>query len=198
MDVRLLAPGTRGRIRLLTGMVRDNRPWRLIPNLTSVLGAALAAAAFGLFFSTVWTLADAQPPWRLGLVTVLALTVLVGWLVTHNDLWEKPLGGSRGKFVLYNAAAVLTVTLGSLFAYAMLFSIMFLGAGVVIPVDYLQSTLGHPVGVGDYAALAWLSSSMGTVAGALGSGLESAESVRNATFSGREQQRRAREEHETG
>ena len=96
--------------------------------------------------------------------------------------------------MLYNAATLLTLALGAVCAFVLLFVVMLVGVGVVIPSDYLESTLGHPVGVGDYTALAWLSSAMGTVAGALGSSLESKQSVQEATFSQREQQRRAAKE----
>lgn len=194
LELRLLVPGARGRVRLLAGMVRDNRPWRLVPSLTDAIGAAVAVASFGLFFSTIWNLSEVMSPWRLALVTVLALTVLVGWLIVDNDLWERPPRGRREDLVLYNAATILTLAWGSLCAFVMLFVGMLVGAGVLIPADYLGSTLGHPVGVGDYTALAWLSSAMGMVAGALGSGLESKQSVQEATFSQREQERRAAKE----
>jgi hypothetical protein len=62
----------------------------------------------------------------------------------------------------------------------------------VIDAGYLETVLGHPAGVGDYISLTWLSTSMGTVAGALGSSVESEEAVRRATYGRRELERQAR------
>ncbi len=39
---------------------------------------------------------------------------------------------------------------------------------------------GHAVGIGDYTELAWLASSLATLGGALGAGLETDEAVRQA------------------
>jgi hypothetical protein len=49
-----------------------------------------------------------------------------------------------------------------------------------------------PVGVGSYLNLVWLGSSVGIVAGALGSSLEDEETVRKATYRRRERERQAR------
>ena len=43
--------------------------------------------------------------------------------------------------------------------------------------------LGHPARVSDYLELAWLISSLATVGGALGAGLESDDAVRQAAYS---------------
>lgn len=42
--------------------------------------------------------------------------------------------------------------------------------------------LGHPVGLTDHAQLAALTSSLATVGGALGAGLETDEAVRDAAY----------------
>ena len=55
-------------------------------------------------------------------------------------------------------------------------------AAVVIDAGVLREVLGHHAGVGDYAAVAWMASSLATVAGGLGAGLESDEAVREAAY----------------
>jgi hypothetical protein len=71
----------------------------------------------------------------------------------------------------------LTITMAVLFAYAVLF-VLILVAAIFVPSGYVQSTLQHRVVFSDYAALAWMASSLATVAGALGSILEDEETMR--------------------
>ncbi len=61
----LALAGLRGRLRLLAGMVRDNRPWRLVPHLAGATAAAAGTAAYGVITSSFWKLADALSPLRL-------------------------------------------------------------------------------------------------------------------------------------
>lgn len=191
IDEHLALTGTRGRLRLLAGMVRANRPWRLVPSLSPAIASAAAGAAFGVFYSNIWQLADAFSGWRLTLVNVLAVLAMIAWLIIDNSLWERPSDRQlREEAALYNAATALTISIGVLCMYGLLFVITLVSALVVIPPDYLTITLKHPSGVGEFAIVAWLSASMGTIAGALGSGLASEDAVRQAAYSKREQERR--------
>ncbi|MFD5027656.1 hypothetical protein [Streptomyces sp. NPDC058373] len=186
-------PERRGRARLLAGMVRANRPWRLVPSLSPALAGALAGAAFGIFYSSIWQLSDASSIARLALVTVLSTSAMTAWLVLTNGLWERSADARTRRFSrLYNAATLLTIASGVAIMFMLLFAATFLGACVVIPTSYLSSTLGHPAGLSDFATLAWLAACLGTLAGALGSGLADEETVRRAAYSDRERERQDR------
>jgi CobB/CobQ-like glutamine amidotransferase-like protein len=178
------------RLRLLAGMVADNRPWRLVPHLSSATAAAAATAAYGLITTTFWDMADSLSTLRLALISVVAVVAMVIWLLAYNHLWTR--AGSRvekEKMVLYNLSTMVTLSIGVACMYVILYFVTLLGAAVLIDSRYLQSRLGHPVSVADYARLVWLTCSVGIVAGAVGSSLESEEAVRQATYSTREQQR---------
>ena len=193
IDAHLALTGLRGRLRLLAGMVHDNRPWRLLPHLASATAAAAATSAFGIFYSSIWSMAEALPLWRLALINALAIVVMVGWLIFYNNLWDRRDGRHRGhQILLYNASTVLTLTISVACMYATLFALALLSALTIIDAGYLHSKVGHPVGFGDYAILVWLACSMGIVAGALGSSLDGEEAVLQATYSRREQARQAR------
>lgn len=73
--------------------------------------------------------------------------------------------------------------------YILLFAATFLGSFIVIPAEYMQTQLKHPINWAAYAQLAWLASSMGITAGALGSSFETDQAVREATYGKREQER---------
>ena len=91
----------------------------------------------------------------------------------------------REQVVLFNLATTATVLIGVVALYAALF-LLSLAAGLLLVVpSLLSAALGHPVGLGDYAELAWLTSSLATVGGALGAGLESDEAVREAAYTHR-------------
>src|SRR5919112_1620801 len=134
VDARFAAPGALGHLRLWSGMVLANRPWKMLPAFKGAIAAAFATGAYVLAISSMWLLADAVGLWRL-----LAL--------------------------------------------------MFVAAWVFVPGDYFQSTLKHPARLGEYLTLAWLGTSLATVAGALGASLEDEERVRAASYGYRQRRR---------
>ncbi|MEV6648785.1 hypothetical protein [Amycolatopsis sp. NPDC051371] len=185
--------GLRGRLRLLAGMVRDNRPWRLVPHLAGATAAAAGTAAYGIITSSFWKLADALSPLRLAAITAVTVLVMTVWLTVYNHLWDRPSEtAERRKALLYNVSTATTLAIGVACMYAILFVLALFAAAVLIDSGYFAQALGHPVGVGSYLNLVWLCSSVGIVAGALGSSLEDEETVRNATYSRRERERQER------
>ncbi|MEU7791315.1 hypothetical protein [Amycolatopsis sp. NPDC049159] len=203
-DEHLALVGVRGRLRLLAGMIRDNRPWRLVPNLAGAAAAAAATAAYGIITTSFWKLAEALPGLRLAGITVLAIVVMAGWLMVHNRLWDSPSGHlDRRKALLYNASTVLTLSIGVACMYVILFVLALVASVVLVEGTYFGEVLGHPAGPVSYLKLVWLATSVGIVAGAVGSSVEDEERVRRATYSRRERERQQRnreraEEAETG
>lgn len=194
IDEHIALLGIRGRVRLLAGMVRANRPWVMVPSLSPAIAGAAAGAAFGIFYSNIWMLADAFGLLRMVVVGVLAVLAMIVWLIVDNGLWERHSDvGSREQAMIANTATMITISIAVACMYLLLFAATLVAAGAVIPPAEMQRMLGHPVSFGDYASLAWLAASMGTIAGALGSGLADEEMVRQAAYSRRELQRRQRE-----
>lgn len=201
VDVRYVASRGRGRFRLVAGMVRTNRPWRLIFGMSSALAAAVATSAFGLSSSTIWNLAATLDPVREVAAAFASVVLLVAWLIAAHGLWErssaKTTGGSDRELVqLYNISTALTLIIGVGCMYLGLFVLNFGVATFLVPPSTLSSLVG-PSDLGIYVALAWGFTTMGVLAGALGTSLESDAAVRRAAYGYREQQRRAeRAEHE--
>lgn len=193
IDARVVA--TRGRWRLLVGMVRDNRPWRLLFGLRGAIVAAFAFSAFWMINPTIWQLSAAHSPWRLAVISLGTVAAMVLWLIVYHELWERTAGvdaTQREQVVLFNASTVLTLLIGVSCAYLGLLAVNFVAAGLVLVEEVVAEQLGRPVGIADYAMLTWLATSGASVAGALGTGFESEQSVREAAYSRREQERRER------
>ena len=87
--VRFMTAGRQGRLRILAGMVRANRPWRLLPHLSKAFAAALAVLAYAILNPTIWQLGSALDPWRMGLAALLAIAIMVGWLIVNHEMWER-------------------------------------------------------------------------------------------------------------
>jgi hypothetical protein len=172
-----------GRLRLLGGMIRANRPWRLLARLYRALIAALATTAFALVTTDVWRISASLGVGRLVVLAVLSIAATVVSLIAAHHLWQR---GGRGRaedqVLLFNAATAATVTIGVLSLYLTLFLVTLAGAGLMITEDSLSRELGSDVGLGDYLALAWFASSLATVGGALGAGLETDAAIREAAY----------------
>ena len=183
--------GLRGRLRLLAGMVRDNRPWRLVPHLSSATAAAAATGAYAIITTSFWTMSASLSPLRLLLINLVAILAMATWLIAYNHLWDRPEDtDARVKAVLYNAATAITIIIGVACMYMLLYIAGLLAALTLIDPGYFAAVLHRSASFPDYLKLVWLGSSVGIVAGALGSSLESEQAVRNATYGRRERERR--------
>src|SRR5918994_759221 len=190
VDARFAPPGALGHLRLWSGMVLPNRPWKMLPAFKGAIAAAFATGAYVLAISSMWLLADAVGFWRLLLLMVTAILAMVVWIIIAHHLWERPEDRERREWAsLYNGVSVLTISAAVLLAYAILFLLLFVAAWVFVPGGYFQSTLKHPVGFGEYLTLSWLGASLATVAGALGASLEDEERVRAASYGYRQRRR---------
>jgi hypothetical protein len=194
-ECRETLPHLRGRWRLLLGMVLANRPWLLVPGLKSALVAALATGAVATMNSTVWLLAGSLSWWRLVVATIASVALAVAWLFVDGELWDRPDDDSpqaRERSRLYNASTVVTLMAGVLICYAALYVVNLAWAFFVLDPGVMGGYLHRSLGYGDLLVLAWFVASAATVGGGLGSGLESDEAIRAATYSKREEDRRDR------
>jgi hypothetical protein len=182
-SVRFTTRVLSGHLRLLVGMVRANRPWQLAAGLSRALTAAGAVGIFALVTSDIWRLADAFGWWRLTAVMVASIAAIGATLIVGARLWER-VGRRhmRQQVVLFNIATTATVVIGVVALFVALFVLALAAALLLIVPRLLTDALGHPVALHDYVEVAWLSSSLATVGGALGAGLESDEAVRRAAY----------------
>ena len=199
VDARFASPGVLGHLRLWSGMVLANRPWKMLHAFKGAIAAAFATGAYALVITTLWVLADSVGWARLLLLMVTAIVAMVAWIIVAHHLWERPEDPDQQKWAaLYNGVTVLTVTSAVLCAYAILFALILLAAWVFVPGDYFQTILKHPVGLGEYLTLSWLAASLATVAGALGSSLEDEDTVREAAYGYRQRRRSEANDREDG
>ena len=186
----------RGRVlRLWLGMIRCNRPDKLIRVLSGCLATGVATGAFSFFYGSVWAMSSLIAVWRLSLITFVAITALTFWLIYHNGLWNKWRGQNldsltRWRRRIDNLATVGTVALAATGIYALIYLILLLFAATVVPIPYFAQMINSEVAITDYLTLAWFTTSLGTMAGALGSGFDSDDSIREATYNRREHRRR--------
>src|SRR4029453_11042134 len=124
-----------GRGRLLAGMLRANRPWRLVFGLRNAMGAAIATGAFALVTNTIWQLADLLGTTRLTLLMALSISSMVFWIIVQHDLWESAKRDDsleRYKASLYNISTVWSLVIGVVISYFLLFVAVLLAAAFTI------------------------------------------------------------------
>jgi hypothetical protein len=171
--------GTRYQELSIGHLVLANRPWRLVRDLSKVLVAIVGSAGFFVVNSNAWLIAEGQSFARQLLVAVVAMVGLGAWLVVAHSLWENTDEADDPALVRrINMATLLTLLLGLLFAYLVLYVVVLAAMALVVPGGVMSSSLGHDVTIGDYAEASWFAASMAIVVGAIGSGLESDDEVR--------------------
>lgn len=190
IDAQVVA--SRGLWRQLVGMVRANRPWRLWLGLRGGVVAALAFSIFWLINPMVWQLGINHSVYRLIIISLWVVAAMVTWLIFYHHLWV--FGGDeindRQQVVLFNASTVITLVLGVSIAFVGLMILNFFAAHLVLSEKVLASNLGSEPNLTEYIKLCWMATAGASVVGALGTGFESEEDVREAAYSEREAERR--------
>lgn len=191
-------PRFRGRLRLLVGMVRANRPWQLFFGLSRALAGVFGTAALAMLNSIGWQLGDSLSAGRLTTIAALSVAALTAWLIVDHELWERP-SSARAKELarLYNTTTAVTLTIGVVCLYLGMFAVLAAVSFLVFDQHVLQATLGHRPTWADCLGIAWFSTSAAMVGGALGSGLENDRVVQQAAYGERQRQRSKRHQQDS-
>ncbi|WP_055489186.1 hypothetical protein [Streptomyces sp. TP-A0356] len=191
---RYVVPGLRGHVRLISGMVRANRPWRLFGSLSRALAGVFATATILFINTATWNLATALSAWKQALITVVSALALSAWIIIDHRLWEHAdeLPARHHPLYPYNLVTLITVALAVAFLAAMLFVTLVAVSFLLLEPSVLRKFVGRPVVAGDYLFLCWFITSIAMIGGAFGTGLEGDEEVRDATY-GRRQRERQRQ-----
>ncbi len=170
-------------LRLLVGMIRANRPARVMARLSRSATAALGTGAYALSSSSIWSLAHESSWPRLVAVGALSMLMILASIVVAHGLWERTANAAaRQRVVLFNVVTITTLAIGIAALYLALFLILALASAVIIPPAALEDQVSAAPSVGEYARLAWFAASVATVGGALGSLVESDQAVRDAAY----------------
>ncbi|MHA2787934.1 hypothetical protein ACXZ66_02130 [Corynebacterium sp. S7] len=179
--------------RLIAGTIRSNRPWRIPKVLTTAFAAMAASGGFGVFYGSIWQLADSMSYLRLFLVGVLAVVVFTGWIIVHNRMFVRAdENHSAWRRNIDNISTFGTIAFAIGILYITIFLAMTGLTAMIVPADYMANYLSHDVSWLTYVSIGWLSASLGTFAGAIGSNFDETGAIQNATYSDREYERRAR------
>jgi len=167
--------------------VRNNQPLLLLVGVVPAAAGAAAAGAVALLTSEIWQMAVKLSAVQLIAANFLSILAMVVWLIIAHELWIRTSDRSdHAETRRENTATVLTVLTGVIAMYAAVFFISIVAESIVLQRDVLSSSIKQPADWRIYAVIAWLASSIATVGGAIGSGLESDENVRAAVRGGRE------------
>ena len=121
-------------LRLLVGMIRANRPARVMARLSRSSTAALGTGAYALSSSSFWSLAHESTWPRLVAVGALSMLIILASLVLAHGLWERTAhAAARQRVVLFNVVTITTLAIGIAALYLALFLILALANAVTIP-----------------------------------------------------------------
>jgi hypothetical protein len=117
-------------------------------------------------------------------------------LIVDHELWERPEDAQTKQLArLYNTATAVTLLLGVICFYFALLALLTVVSVVVYDPQVLHTTLRHDPTWADRLGIVWLAGSAAMIGGALGSGLEHDDVVRQAAYG--ERQRRRSESNQT-
>lgn len=178
-----------GWLRILSGMVFANRPWMALTSFKKILTLAFATGTYISIFSTPWALSVAYSIPRFVILMIISILGMVTWITFAHKLWEKPTSKSQSQYrKLYNLTTVMTLVSITLINYIVLFCLFMISISLFVPEGLFEAWTHGETGnsIGNFVRLAWLITSLGLLAGAVGATAEKEERVRHITYSYRQ------------
>ncbi len=154
--------------------------------------AALAFSLLLLINPTVWELGTDQSWYRLLTISLCLVAAMVTWLIFYHHLWvsRDQEVADRLQLFLFNASTVITFIVGLSVAFVGLLVLNFLVSLLVLSDNVLARHFGSSPSLFEYFKLCWMATVGASVVGALGTGFESEEDIRQAAYGRREAERR--------
>ena len=179
-------------IQLIGGLTRANQPWKNIFNFKKIISVAFATGTYVSIFSMPWELSVIYSPLRLIILMVIAILGMAGWLFYAHQLIEKKTAKSQRVYrYIYNSTTLVTLSLITLINYVILYLLLIISITLFVPVELFNSWTSAQAQFtfSNYMRLIWFVSSLGLLAGAMGSTVENEEKIRRITYSYRQYHR---------
>lgn len=189
-----------GWLHLISGMTFANEPWSTIFDFKKIISVSFATGTYISIFSTPWDISLDYDYWRFVLLMLMSIFGMVGWLIYSYHLWEVKNPKTQKLYrYIYNFTTLTTLTMITLFNFITLFILLTISTLLFVPPDLFSNwtSLGskQPTVV-NYINLIWFITSLGILAGAMGSTVENADKIKRATYSFRQYYRNKQLEQE--
>ena len=178
-----------GWLKIILGMTYINEPWSIVTNFKTLVSLAFATGTYVAIFSTPWELSIDYQPWRLILLMIFAVIGMVFWLIYAHKLWGKSSTKTAVHYRwLYNLTTFMTLLFVTIANYVILFILLTISVTMFVPPEIFNdwTQADEDFTVMNYINLIWFTTSLGILAGALGSTAESEEKIRSVTYSYRQ------------
>lgn len=181
-----------GWLKIILGMTYINSPWSVVTNFKTLVSLAFATGTYIAIFSTPWELSLDYKPWRLIILMIFSVIGMVFWLIYAHKLWQKSSAKTAAHYRwLYNLTTFTTLLFVTVANYGILFILLTISISMFVPPEIFNdwTQANENFTVMNYINLIWFTTSLGMLAGALGSTAESEDKIRNVTYSYRQSYR---------
>lgn len=181
-----------GWLKIILGMTYINEPWSIVTNFKTLVSLAFATGTYIAIFSTPWELSLDYQPWRLIALMLFSITGMVFWLIYAHNLWQGSSTKTAAHYrLLYNLTTFMTLLFVTVANYGILFILLTISVTMFVPPEIFNewTQANENFTAMNYINLIWFTTSLGMLAGALGSTAESEDKIRNVTYSYRQSYR---------
>ena len=178
-----------GYLRILAGMTFANRPWSALFYFRKIIMLAFGTGIYITLFPTPWELSTIYSIPRFILLMLVAIFGMVTWIIFAHQLWEKPTHkGDIRLRKLYNYTTISTLSGIVVINYIVLFCFFLAAIGIFVPPSLFEAVtdIDGEASLKYYFQLTWLITSLGTLAGSIGTMSEDEGKIRQITYSYRQ------------